>query len=83
MAASIIPFPSVRRLGQVRRTAAAMVKADPKWSEAHLRQQLQNLAQRLRGAGVDEERVSDEVVAFESAIRAEVCRFLFSPGGVA
>ncbi len=72
ISATVIPFPCTRCLGHIRRTVRAMAAADPKWAEAHLRIQLQRLAERLERLGQPLNVVAREWLAFEHAVRREL-----------
>lgn len=78
---SVVPFPARRRLGHIQRTAAAMAKADPKWAESHLREQLRRLADGLRRKGVPEDAVQVETAAYERAILETLRQVALRSGG--
>jgi hypothetical protein len=82
MKSTVIPFPSRRRIGHIERTAAAMAKADLKWAEGHLREQLRRLSDSLRRTGVTEVAVQSEMAAYEQAVRIALRQLLLSSGGV-
>jgi hypothetical protein len=65
---TVVPFPARCRLRHIQKTATAMAKADAKWADSHLREQLRRLADGLRQKGVPEEAVQAEAAAYEGAI---------------
>ena len=77
--AEIVPFPAAARVGHARRIARSMAKSDPRWSEAHLRQQLRLLAKGLEKRGVASEEIAREWAAYETTIRAELVRLVYAP----
>jgi hypothetical protein len=82
MRSTVVPFPSGRRTGHIQRTAAAMAKADRKWAEGHLREQLRRLGDSLRRKGVTEVAVQAETAAYEQAVRITLTQMLLSSGGI-
>jgi L-rhamnose isomerase len=81
MRSTVVPFPSYRRLGHIRRTATAMAKADRKWAEGHLREQIRRLGESLRRRGVPEDAVKAETAAYEVAVRAALGHLGLTCGG--
>jgi hypothetical protein len=81
MRSTVVPFPSCRRLGHIQRTAAAMAKADRKWAEGHLREQVRRLGESLRRRGVPEDTVKAETAAYEQAVRAALGHLVLTCGG--
>jgi hypothetical protein len=80
MSATIVPFPSTRRIHAIRNAAAYMSCQDASGSEGHLKAQLTRLETRLRKAGVSEDLIAQERKAYELAVRAELWRCVLTPG---
>lgn len=82
--AEILPFPASRRVDLVQHCAQTMARLDCDDSESHLLRTAEAEFRRLVRLGVDWKVSEDAVVAFASAVRAELWRYVFSkPGGVA
>jgi hypothetical protein len=80
---NIIPFPSIRRHVQIRKTASFMISVDEKRAEGHLRDVLRRLEEGLIRKGIDTAVAAAERTAYEGALRSEVWRLVILKGGVA
>jgi hypothetical protein len=82
MTARVIPFPSARRVGQVRKTARYVAELNPRQAQAHIQEQVRRLAESLERKGVAPRLITAECAAYEGAIRAALWRLvLHAPGG--
>jgi len=80
--ARVIPFPPAARVGQIRRTAEYCASTSPTVSEAHVRVQVERLADSLARKGVLLPTVARECAAYEAAVRAVILRLKrATPGG--
>jgi hypothetical protein len=71
----IIPFPTTKRIGAIRRTAKHLsTLTKQKSRENILRNRLQTYANVLNKLGLPEDVVARETAAFESCVRQEVAR---------
>ncbi len=84
--ATMLPFPSHRRVGAVRRLARQMLDYNETSSEKLLQSRLKKHAACLSGKGVDPALVAEDVERFHGAVRAEVWALVMQPrngGGAA
>jgi hypothetical protein len=75
----IVVFPLVRRRAVVVKLAAQMAARPMALAERYLQQQLSRQIGALHRKGVRDRVVEREVVALESAVRAELWRLVLTP----
>jgi hypothetical protein len=85
VSASVVPFPLIKRVHFVRRTAARVAEASPKTAEKLLAVAIQQQADTLTRKGVAPNLIAREVKALESALRAQLWHLILRrpPGGAA
>ena|SRR5215470_4865867 len=74
MTADLFLFPSNRRAAAVRKLAAQMLLNNRDAAERILRARLARHTEILRSRGIAPDRISADLSALESAVRAELCR---------
>ena len=79
MPAELIPFPLTRRRIFIRRAAERLANASPTTAEKLLAHALQQQADVMTRRGLESSVIAREIRSFETAIRAEVWRLMFSP----
>jgi hypothetical protein len=70
--AKVVPFPTVHRVGIIRRLADQMESVTPKGAENILRARLDRLAETLAVRDMDPAVIAAEVHAMEAAVRMEL-----------
>lgn len=76
MPASLIPFPSRRRIGFIHRHARRLTELSGRSAERYLTQQLRVQAETMLRKGISPELVARERQHLETAIRAEAGRLI-------
>jgi hypothetical protein len=75
--ATIVPFPAERQTGKIRHTALIYVDnvdRDGRWADGYWRKTVDQMARRLKEAGVDAVTIDREVSRFRHAVSIEVDR---------
>lgn len=76
--ALIIPFPADRNIGKARHVASLIVKRrTQKDQESYWRQVCQRMAGVMAKAGLSDEQIEAQLVAFRGAVSAEMCRLQY------
>lgn len=83
MMAAVIPFPLARRVAYVRRQVHRVVELSGDAGERYIAQQVQLQRDAMVRKGVAFELIEVEMRCLESAIRSELWRHVFAPGGAA
>lgn len=79
----MIPFPSIRRVGAIRRRAATFLTYSEEGFERTLRAQLRQQRRSMLDRGIDPDAVDQDLAEFERAIRSMMTRIAMQSGGVA
>lgn len=81
----VILFPMVRRIGRIRSTAEKMITKPTDRAAASYRDQVTDgLMKQMAKTGIPEAQQDDHLVAFWSAVQAEIIRLTYRnnrPGG--
>ncbi|MDH0613426.1 MULTISPECIES: DUF6074 family protein [unclassified Agrobacterium] len=74
--ASIIPFPTSKRIGKIRQTAIVVrqKRGSKKALEAYWTQTTDNIARQMLRSGIPPDIVCGELIDFENSVAAEVRR---------
>lgn len=64
----VLPFPAVRRVGKVRRTAEVLLNKSGKGADHYWRQVVDGMRSQMTGAGIPEEQIDRELRAFADAV---------------
>jgi hypothetical protein len=72
--AAIIAFPQARNAGRVRRVAAKLMERDGKARESYWRRSINDLASMLSKAGLDQQQIETQILAFREAVGIEMWR---------
>lgn len=80
---ALVVFPLARRSVFVRKHACRMATLSATAAESHLRRMLDVQRDVMGRRGVPSEEVARQLRSLELAIRAELWRCVFSPGGAA
>ncbi|WP_404404911.1 DUF6074 family protein [Pelagibacterium halotolerans] len=82
--ALIIPFPQDRNVGKARHVASLILKRrTQKDQESYWRQVCQRMAGSMAKAGLDNEQIEAQLVAFRRAVSNEMFRQQYMAKGVA
>jgi hypothetical protein len=81
--ALVIPFPLARRRRLISTTVARIALATSATGERYLAQALHVQAESMLRRGIPPDVVAGQLRAFEGAVRAEVWKRSFTPGGAA
>ena len=76
----VVPFPLARRRAYLERHARLIASMRPEAGERHLERQLKIQYGNLQRLGFDPHVIEQEIIALDTAIRAELCRAVHSFG---
>src|SRR4051812_13024133 len=72
--ALVIPFPTIRRTGKIRRTAEILTRRHGRAAESYWRQVISGMAGQMEAAGLHEVVIGAEIESFRHAVQAELRR---------
>lgn len=76
----VVPFPLEKRVGHIRRTADRVFNCrTAREAEAYWRRAVVSLHRQMEKAGVSEERIEREILAFHSSVQTEMGRLARQP----
>ncbi|WAJ30964.1 DUF6074 family protein [Antarcticirhabdus aurantiaca] len=79
-AATVIPFPTSKRVGLIRRTAARIVESrTQKEADAIWRRTVDDMARQMERAGIGEVRIDVELTALREGVQVEMARLARRP----
>jgi hypothetical protein len=81
--AMIVPFPLARRRLLVAKCARRMLELSSSAAEVHLKRLLLIQGDTMQRRGIAPELIAPQLKSIESAVRAELWRATFAPGGAA
>tara|TARA_R110002020_G_scaffold36894_37_gene111039 strand:- start:1937 stop:2245 length:309 start_codon:yes stop_codon:yes gene_type:complete len=64
----VIPFPSAKRIGRIRKAVEVISTRKPKGAEAYWRQITEAMRRQMDAAGLDETTIEAEVSAFAAEV---------------
>ncbi len=70
----VIPFPTTKRVGKIRRTAQQLYESTQRGAEAYWRRTVTDLRRQMERAGIAEDRIERELRAFFDAVQGELNR---------
>ena len=77
----IIPFPTSKRVGKIRRTAAVLAERHGKSADQYWRQVSSGMRSQMVAANIPTVSIDEELRAFFDAVQAEMIRLSYASHG--